>query len=146
MKYKQISPEADSIGIVFPVYNIEHTGIPLIISRFVQKLDNIEPKYIFAVCTFGGGYYKTLDNLNKLLVSRGGRLSAGFGVQMPQNAFLNKYLPDKDKMFRTWEKRISKISQFILQKRENHFDDMRNLLVKLIMTPVIKENGSKPNI
>ena len=45
-----IKIDAEVIGMVFPVY---YNELPLIIKRFTEKLDNIEHKYIFAVCTFG---------------------------------------------------------------------------------------------
>lgn len=134
---ENINSVADIIGIIFPVYNIEHDGIPLIVSRFIKKLNNINNKYIFAVCTFGGGSYKTLDNLNELIISRGGKLSAGFGVHMPQNAFY-KFFDNNKKIFKKWRKKSEIIYKMVKAKRTNKFDNS-NLLVKLIMIPFIKK-------
>ena len=54
MNIDNIHIDADSIGIVFPSYLAPFTGLPLIVERFVKKIDNIEALHIFAVCTCGG--------------------------------------------------------------------------------------------
>lgn len=41
---EQIIVDADILGIVFPVY---HQGLPLIVRRFINKIENIEQQYIF---------------------------------------------------------------------------------------------------
>lgn len=74
--------DADKIGMVFPVYN--HL-IPFIVKRFVDRLHDIKDKYIFAVCTYGDSPCISLKYLEKLIHAKGGRLSAGFAVQMPYN-------------------------------------------------------------
>ncbi len=79
-----ITPDADAVGIVFPVY---YAGLPAIIAQFVSKLEGIRDKYIFAVCTYGGGPGNSMKALGRLIESKGGRLSAVFGLHMPQNAF-----------------------------------------------------------
>jgi flavodoxin len=58
MNEQSIKTEADSIGIVFPAYMAHLYGIPLIVERFIKKLEDIDSKYIFAVCTCGGGLKK----------------------------------------------------------------------------------------
>ncbi|MEJ2242836.1 MAG: EFR1 family ferrodoxin [Candidatus Bathyarchaeota archaeon] len=78
-----VSPDADAFGIVFPVYYATNDyGIPLIVSRFVSKLENIESKYIFAVCTSGGMPGSTIENLRKELKRRKGKLAAGFTLKL----------------------------------------------------------------
>jgi flavodoxin len=76
--------DSDVIGIVFPVYYGE---LPAIIKRFAEKLENIEQKYIFAVCTFGGSAGYSLKLLRNIIRSRGGDISATYRVHMPQNSF-----------------------------------------------------------
>ena len=136
MDNKTIKPDADVIGIVFPVYYIEHGGIPLIIGRFVKKLENLNTKYIFAVCTFGGGSLYTLDNLGKLIASRGGKLAAGFGVHMPQNSF-HKPFENPKKLTDTWKKKLEVISECVNSQKPCNYDDLRNIVLKLILTPLI---------
>ena len=68
MDKDRISPDSDVIGIIFPVYFALFGGIPLIVERFIRKLENINSKYIFAVCTYANGTGSAIDNLNKLLL------------------------------------------------------------------------------
>ncbi|MBN1875605.1 MAG: EFR1 family ferrodoxin [Anaerolineae bacterium] len=82
MDQEYISPQADALGLVFPVY---HKGIPLILKRFVDKMVALENRYLFAVCTYGDTPGLALPHLAKLIQARGGSLAAGFGVQMPFN-------------------------------------------------------------
>jgi ferredoxin/flavodoxin len=77
-----INPDADTIGLVFPVY---HGGFPLIVQRFIEKLTFLEGKYIFGVCTFGDSPGLAMEYLDKLVSGRGGKLAGGFGVHMPYN-------------------------------------------------------------
>lgn len=79
-----IRPEADTVGIVFPVY---YSQLPVLVKEFVSRLTDIHGKYVFAVCTFGGAAGRSFWQLRRLIASRGAKLCAGFGVQMPQNAF-----------------------------------------------------------
>jgi ferredoxin/flavodoxin len=100
---KPIKPDADVIGIVFPVYHASfgESGIPLIVRRFVGKLEGIASKYLFAICTHGGMPGATIGNLAAAIESRGGELSAGFAIRMSisysaiqkiGHAFFNKEL------------------------------------------------------
>jgi ferredoxin/flavodoxin len=81
---KKIAPSADTVGIVFPNYNGE---LPPIVERFAGALDNLDGKYVFAVCTYGHGYGNTLKKLARLIRERGGRLAARYGIHLPQSAF-----------------------------------------------------------
>lgn len=89
MDQQSIEIEADNIGIVFPCYLAQLYGVPLIVERFVRKLENIESKYIFAVCTCGGfesvNALPTLKNLSKIVKSMGGKLTAEFSIKLPMN-------------------------------------------------------------
>jgi ferredoxin/flavodoxin len=82
MDREHIFPQADVLGLVFPVYN---KGLPLILKRFVDKMAELENRYLFAVCTYGDTPGLAIPHLVKLIQARGGRLAAGFGVHMPYN-------------------------------------------------------------
>ena len=41
MDKERITTDADVIGIVFPVYHAIFDGMPLIIGRFVRKMENM---------------------------------------------------------------------------------------------------------
>ncbi len=100
---KAIRPNADIVGIVFPVYHASfgESGIPLIVRRFVGTLEGIESKYLFAICTHGGMPGATIGSLAAAIESRSGALSAGYAVRMSisysaiqkiGHAFFNKEL------------------------------------------------------
>ena len=82
MDQESIVTDADVIGIVFPVYfaSNDNGGIPLIVGRFVGKLDNIGSKYIFAICTHSGMPGTTIEHFRRIVEARGGKLAAGFAV------------------------------------------------------------------
>lgn len=121
MGRESITIDSDVIGIVFPVYYVGLNYIPLIVRRFVDKLENAGSKYIFAVCTYGGGSGQTLKMLDLMLRSRGGRLTAGFGVQMPQNAF-DKPFENREKLIRKSEKKLSAIADCVNARQSRPLD------------------------
>lgn len=120
---ERITTDADIIGIIFPVYYLGTVNIPLVVQRFVMKLDEISTKYIFAVCTYGGGSGSTLTLLDEMIQASGGHLSSGFGVQMPQNAF-RKPFENKTKLYNNWkEKKLDFIYEKVKAKKESRFDN-----------------------
>lgn len=119
---EHITSEADVIGIIFPVYYTGIINIPLIVQRFIKKLENMDKHYIFTVCTYGGGFGSTLKLMDKMIKSQGGRLSSGFGVQMPQNAF-DKPFENKEKLYENWKKKkLTTICEYVLTKKECKLD------------------------
>jgi ferredoxin len=130
-----ITTDADIIGIVFPVY---YGDIPLIIKRFAEKLDNISNKYIFAVCTYGGGTGDSLRTLSRIIRSRGGELSAQYGVHMPQNAFY-KFWEIHEKLYKKWEKKLEIINMNMIYQKKGIL--LSDLLLNLILFPINKVFG-----
>ena len=131
MEKERITTDADVIGIVFPVYYLGTVNIPLIVQRFVGKLDEISTKYIFAVCTFGGGAGSTLTILDEQLKKRGGQLASGFGVQMPQNAF-KKPFENKTKLYNNWkEKKLDFVCEHV--KAKDGWFDTDGLFIGLVV-------------
>ena len=129
---KVIITNADVIGIVFPVY---YGDTPLIVKKFAEKLNNISNKYLFAVCTYGGGIGDSLRTLSRIIHSRGGELSAKYGVHMPQNAFYKSW-ENHEKIFRKWKKKLEIISKNVnVQKKGMLFNDF---LLNLILFPFHK--------
>ena len=124
-----IHPETETIGIVFPVY---HGGLPLIVTRFVEKLASLENKYIYAVCTYGDSPGLAMEYLSGLVRSRGGQLAGGFGIHMPYNYitptfnlkdFLGSFTlreinPEKQQiLFADARKKINSISSFVINRQ-----------------------------
>ncbi len=81
---RAVQINAGIVGIIFPVYHATfgEKGMPYLVEAFIRKLENIEGKYIFSICTHSGSPGNTLANVNKLLVERDGKLSAGVAVKL----------------------------------------------------------------
>jgi ferredoxin len=133
MKEEIIKPDADLIGLVFPVfYATNDSGIPLIVERFVNKLENLGSKYIFAVCTCGYMPGTTIENLGKAIASRGGKLAAGFTLRMTAKNISEK---KHQKMRIERKKKIEAISDYVNNRREGKFET-RGWLRKIILAPL----------
>lgn len=102
---EEITADADTIGIVFPVY---YTDVPNIVRVFIPKLKGLSSKYIFAVCNFGGGAGRSIKTVKELVRESGGELSAAYGVHMPQNAFLKPWV-NKDRLIAKTDAEIKRI-------------------------------------
>lgn len=112
MGQRQIAPDADCVGIVFPVYYADAPGIVL---SFAAKLTGLSSKYVFAVCTYGGGKGSAIRSLKASLNS--GKIAASYGAHMPQNAF-EKPREDKDKLYERAKRMTRLIAQRTLQKKK----------------------------
>ena len=123
-----VRPETEVVGLVFPVYFEPHGGLPQIIKRFAAKLAGLESRYIFALCTYGSASVAALDSLADLIRSRGGRLSAGFTVNMPENIYPAFARRRHARMFETWRSRVDDVCARI-RRREAVELHLPNLLV-----------------
>ena len=131
---ESITTDADVIGIVFPVYHAVFDGMPLIIKRFVNKLENIDSKYIFAVCTCKGWSRVTINKFGEIIKARGGELSAGFTVPMPDNSSPTT-IEKQQKLFNNWKKKLEIIYQYVIARKEGKFEN--TVFYNLIMAPFI---------
>jgi ferredoxin/flavodoxin len=126
---KKYETGADIIGIVFPVY---FCGTPLIIRDFFEKLADIKNKYIFAVCTYGGGTGDSLKTPDKILRSRGGKLSGRYGIHMPQNAFLKPW-ENHLKIIGNRDKKLDKIVKNTELQKNGRF--LSNIISYILLLP-----------
>lgn len=155
MNKDHILPDADVIGIVFPVYyaSLGQSGIPLIVGRFIGKLENIGSRYLFAVCTHGGAAGATIENLSRSIHARGGQLAGGFTVKMSnpysvgeklRYLFLHKALEaniqaDNEKqreLFAHWKKKLELIDSYIEARKTGTFET-RSAGGKFILAPFL---------
>jgi ferredoxin len=74
--------ETDKIGFVFPVYA---DGLPLIVEQFLRGLKTHPDTYVFAVANYGAAAGGSLLQADNILREKGCRLSAAFGLKMPDN-------------------------------------------------------------
>ena len=133
IKEESVEPEADVIGIIFPVYYATNDcGIPLIIARFVKKLKSLRSKYIFAVCTHGGMPGTTIENLRNAIEARGGKLAAGFAVRMS-----NKKISERkqQKILANRKKKVEVICQYVNTREKGKYET-RGLLRKILLAPL----------
>jgi ferredoxin len=133
IRKESIKPEAEVIGIVFPVfYATNDCGIPLIVERFVRKLDDIGAKYVFAVCTCGYMPGTTIENLRSAIASRGGKLAAGFTVRMSSKNLSEK---KQQNMCVKRKKKLEAICEYVNARREGKFET-RGWLRKIVLAPL----------
>jgi len=143
MGKESIKTDADMIGIVFPVYNGD---IPFIIRRFVTKMNNLDKKYIFGVCTYGNSPGLSIKYLGKVIQSCGGKLSAGFAVNMPYNYItpsfvLNNFfesfvlkeisIEKQQEMFINWKKKLESIYEFVCTRKKGVFETKTDIKIFL---------------
>ncbi|MBP2654833.1 MAG: hypothetical protein H6Q73_2402 [Firmicutes bacterium] len=94
-KEETVTTDAESIGFVFPMH---YFGMPPIVAEFISKLDMKSVGYVFAIVTCGNHYFSSAFNqLNKLLVNKGKKLTAGFHVEMISNYIPLSNLPPQHK-------------------------------------------------
>lgn len=145
MDKEKIKTDTDVMGIVFPTYYEPYGGVPLIVRRFAGKLENINSKYLFAICTYGSGSFTALKCLEKIINSREGELASGFTVNMPNNMAgpsLNN-LKKQREMIDVWKDDTELIITQINYRKEGRFNLPNSLvgktyrLVRLIVTPLI---------
>jgi len=132
MSEETIQSDADIVGIIFPVYYASNDcGIPLIIERFVNKLEGIDSKYVFAVCTHSGMAGTTIENIRKRVQSRGGELAAGFSLNMGSKKMTEE---KQQKLLQVQKKRADIISKYVLAQRRGRYET-RGILRKIAYAP-----------
>ncbi len=133
MKKESINIETNTIGIIFPAYYASNDcGIPLILRRFLKKLENLDSKYVFAVCTHGGMPGSTIENLKTAIEKRGGKLACGFVVKMRnKNISAAKQLKQRIDM----EKKVREICDFVSAQKNGKFET-RGLIRKIVLAPL----------
>jgi ferredoxin/flavodoxin len=133
-KEERIRTEADVVGIVFPVYYATNDcGIPRIISRFVSKLESLNSKYIFAVCTSGGMPGTTLENLSKLIASEGGTLAAGFIMKISDETLSKE---KQGKMLIEQKEKLDAVCKYVLDRKRGKLET-RGVFRKIVLAPVL---------
>jgi ferredoxin/flavodoxin len=135
---------ADSIGIVFPSYMAQFFGVPLMVERFIGKLEDIGSKYIFAVCTCGGyesvNAVPTLKKLSKLIKSSGGKLRAEYSVRLPMNNLDYDHIPipinkNSETIIEKSKKKIDIICEHIAGSKKDKYRIIKSLF-NLLMSPM----------
>lgn len=80
--------KSHKIGFVFPVY---FRGLPHMVKKFVGDLEINKNTYFFAVANYGSSAALSFEQLDNILMDKGAKLSAVFGVPMPGNMWFMYY-------------------------------------------------------
>lgn len=121
---EKIVINSEKIVIVFPSYLAPLSGVPLIVERFIQQIEQIEELSIIAVCNCGG--YESVNarvSLNKLkmvIENCGGKLYAEYSLRLPMNNLDYDHIPIP----------INRDSENIIYKSKAKIDDISNLIIK----------------
>jgi ferredoxin/flavodoxin len=136
MDQENIKSEADVIGVVFPLYDFKP---PLIVCNFIRKLENIDSKYLFAVCTYGIAPSQSLIYLNKVIQSCGGSLAAGFSVSMPHSGIGSRVITrtQHERMFENWKNKLEEICEYVNTGKRGKIESS-SLFLSLFQPKIIR--------
>jgi ferredoxin/flavodoxin len=134
MDKQTINPDADTVGIVFPVYYASNGyGIPLIVERFINKLEAIDSTYLFGVCTHSGMAGTTIEILRRMVKSQGGKLAAGFSLNMGSKKMTDK---KQQKLLLEQKKKADLISEYVIARKGGKYET-RGILRKIAYAPLL---------
>lgn len=143
-----VTPEADAIGILFPVYAF---GAPRIIHNFINNnLQVSDNTYVFSLTNYAGvGGSSAIKQVNTLLAAKGIKLNAGFGILMPSN-----YIPfggaesqeKQNRRFLLSAEKINSIAKIIKERPEKYFYKktcifcfITNIFYKIFMKKCVRD-------
>ena len=137
MKSGQIQSTAETIGLLFPIYNF---SLPAVYKRFLEQVDLSSAEYIFALSS-RFCLERVFNDLDKHLARQGKALDASFTVELPCN-----YLPmfdvppqeEIDQMETALHEKIDEM-QRIITNRETALqkDELPLKIVGGILYPVL---------
>ena len=139
---EKINPHGEGVGIIFPAY---YMLMPRIVERFINKLDNLEDKYIFSIITVGGIAGDVVSKLQEAISKKNGKLSASFIVRMPANYIdgsnaLPLFL--QQRMFKKWNKKIDNIVECIHNQDYKITKNFNPIMTFLFSSYIEKERNS----
>ena len=139
-----VRTDADHVGIVFPAYFAALHGVPLIVESFLGKLEQLESKRLFAICTCGGyeivNAVPTLRNLARVTKKMGAKLAGEYTVRLPMNNLDYEHIPvpietDSAAIIRNAEAQVDDICRRIARRR-NGKHHLTRRLATVAMTPM----------
>jgi ferredoxin len=117
LKNKLIIPEAETVGIIFPVQSFSY---PWVAAEFIRKLDLSRVDYIFAISS-SHCFYKLFRDLEKFLPNNG-KFDAYYAIEMPQN-YIPIFTPPSSERIKEEDKRMEEIldsAAKTITKKETH--------------------------
>ena len=132
MHYGGYAPEADAVGIAFPVYFLD---MPPIVRRFVFNILFQGSPFIFGLATCGERPGGALFRLQELLLEKGYTLSAGYALVMPENYIgpvdLMGDAGRREEKFAVARRSIPAIAKAIRERRATAPEGSNSALLKL---------------
>ncbi len=132
MYYGGFTPEADAVGIAFPVHFL---NLPAIVHRFVFNILFGGNPFIFGLATCGERPGGALFRLQELLLEKGYALSAGYALVMPENYIgpvdLMGDAGRRDEKFKVAKSRIPAIAKAIREQRATVPEGNNSALLKI---------------
>ena len=110
------NPESASIGLIFPVYIF---GPPLIVKRFLKKLQVSKNQYVFCIAVHGGYPANTIHYVRNLFRKEGGHLNSGFCIKMPDNYIMNTDPPSNEIVKEIMTSAMNRISAIAEMAKNN---------------------------
>lgn len=112
---------ADTIGFVFPVHALT---IPIVVRRFIRKLDPQGASYFFAVATRDGTLFRGFEAIDRLLRRKRRRLDAGFILRMGNNEsrHANYHIPTPEEIRQMEDTVLAALDRAapLIERREAH--------------------------
>ncbi len=111
----------DAIGLVFPTYDFR---APRLVTDWINGLNGLQGKYVFAVSTYGISAGRSLPRLRDVIVARGATLAGGFALAMPHNGIGCGLIRDKRRvqLVAAASERIEEISHYIHNRRTGYIE------------------------
>lgn len=145
LEQKEVSPNTDTVGFVFPLY---FCGIPDIVRRFLERIDLNTPDYIFVIATRGLTSGLVFSLVDGLLRKKTKELGSAFYLTMPDNYIPNIEPPPPSKIPKIMadaSSSIDKIAHIVLEKKNTNPRDpwFWNLLGKTYYTNWVRDVHSR---
>ncbi|AHC16460.1 EFR1 family ferrodoxin [Salinispira pacifica] len=104
--------EADSIGLIFPIYFAQ---APVFVQEFIDRADFGEIGYLFLIANGGGLFDGALNMAEDQLSRKGIKVNAGFTIRMPGNHPMISAIQTRahEKFYRREALKVKRISRII---------------------------------
>jgi len=124
----KIKVYSEIVGFVFPNFCL---SLPIPMQMFLNKVDLISSKYLFAICTRGGTTTEAFEYIDILLKKQNKKLNAKINITMPWNHPLGKK---------------NMTSEANLNRLDNHKTVMKQKLDIFMKSINLKEDYDQPDI
>lgn len=137
MKKDKIKSRGKTIGIVFPVHALT---IPLVVMKFLRRIDLSEAEYIFAIADRYGTVFHGFKKIDQILRKKRKRLNSQFVIDMCSNESRHEiYNTPSVEEIASYErlalKKLDAAAEIILG-RASHYEDIKDHRFKTASNPV----------